>query len=89
MDPDNWPEPLKFNPDRFLEPIKPGTFLPFGDGPHNCIGFKLALIEVKIFILEILDSFSSLRLLEGQEPIDSIATVTRKPRQKVQVVFEI
>ena len=85
QDPELWPNPTNFDPDRFLKPITPGSFLPFGDGPHNCIGFKLALIEVKIFLLEMLNAFSMIELVPGQEPIDSITTITRKPRKSVKI----
>lgn len=41
-DPEYYPDPDKFNPDRFSEEnkqkLKPYTFLPFGDGPRVCIG---------------------------------------------------
>lgn len=41
-DPEHFPEPEKYNPDRFSEKnkanITPYTYLPFGDGPRNCIG---------------------------------------------------
>lgn len=42
MDPKYWPEPHKYNPDRFLDAnknkITPFTFMPFGVGPRGCIG---------------------------------------------------
>ncbi|KAJ3000213.1 hypothetical protein HDV02_000126 [Globomyces sp. JEL0801] len=48
-------DPLTFNPDRWLKPIEVGTFLPFGDGPHNCIGQKMALIETKRYNFEMIE----------------------------------
>ena len=48
---ENWPEPKSFRPTRFsaqnLENIKPYTFIPFIDGPRNCLGQYLSLLESK------------------------------------------
>ncbi|XP_077510052.1 lithocholate 6-beta-hydroxylase-like isoform X4 [Amblyomma americanum] len=53
-DPEYFPEPEKFNPDRFLpenkDNVKPFTFMPFGNGPRNCVGMRLGLMQAKTFL---------------------------------------
>lgn len=50
----HWDSPLRFDPDRWeTEEVKnrpAGSFQPFGSGARGCIGFNLALEEVKIFL---------------------------------------
>ncbi|XP_075159525.1 uncharacterized protein LOC142232746 [Haematobia irritans] len=57
-DPKYWPNPDVFDPERFApgKPI-PGAYLPFGAGPHNCIGERLAKIKSKVAFLHILKNF--------------------------------
>jgi cytochrome P450 len=48
-----WTNPMVFDPTRFLDSNKipePYTFLPFIDGPRNCLGQYLALLESKMVI---------------------------------------
>lgn len=52
-----WPNPQRFEPDRFLADASPAetgsgllTYLPFGIGPRQCIGRDLALMELPLVI---------------------------------------
>ncbi|XP_065342836.1 cytochrome P450 9e2-like [Cloeon dipterum] len=61
-DPEYFPDPEKFDPERFSEEnkgkIKPYTYLPFGVGPHNCLGMRFALLEVKLIVVFMLATCS-------------------------------
>jgi len=54
-DPEYFPDPEKFDPERFNDEnkknIKPYTYLPFGSGPHNCIGNFSLIGSVPLFIV--------------------------------------
>ncbi|KAJ3302328.1 hypothetical protein HDV03_005161 [Kappamyces sp. JEL0829] len=56
-DPAYYPEPKRFNPDRWKQPINPNAFMPFGAGPMMCIGMKMALIEIKIVLIALLQKY--------------------------------
>jgi cytochrome P450 len=55
-DPDWFPEPEKFDPDRFLpereKALPRYAYQPFGAGPHACIGRNLAMLEGVILLAE-------------------------------------
>lgn len=55
-DPDYWPEPEKFDPERFadMSKIQPCTFVPFGVGQRICIGYHLAILQIKLIASELL-----------------------------------
>ncbi|XP_046679192.1 LOW QUALITY PROTEIN: probable cytochrome P450 6a13 [Homalodisca vitripennis] len=50
-DPEHFPEPFTFNPDRFSpensKDRHPCVFMPFGEGPRMCVGQKFGLMNVK------------------------------------------
>ncbi|KAI8508620.1 Thromboxane-A synthase [Branchiostoma belcheri] len=57
-DPERWPEPKKFIPERFTKEARekrdPYDWLPFGAGPRTCIGMRLAMMELKVGVAKIL-----------------------------------
>lgn len=45
--PEHWPEPDTFRPERWDGPHDPQAFLPFGWGPHRCVAGTLSMLMVE------------------------------------------
>lgn len=58
-----YPEPMKFDPSRFFsENTVNKTFidmpyLPFGEGPRNCIGLRLGILQAKVGLVTMLQKY--------------------------------
>nr|XP_042124184.1 cytochrome P450 3A11-like isoform X4 [Peromyscus maniculatus bairdii] len=72
-DPEYWPEPEEFHPERFSKEnkgnINPYVYLPFGNGPRNCLGMKFALMNLKLALTKVLQNFSFQPCKETQIPM--------------------
>ena len=88
-DPEAWPDPEKFDPERFRGPAKdnrhPYQFMPFGTGPRSCIGMRFALMEIKIALVKCLLKYKFVQSPETQVPLAILAGATLTPRDGVHV----
>ncbi len=56
VDPDVWPEPEIFRPERHLGTrTDPALFTPFGGGTRRCIGAALAQLELEVVLRSVLE----------------------------------
>ncbi|KAL3697687.1 hypothetical protein R1sor_011763 [Riccia sorocarpa] len=51
-------DPLKFDPSRWETRPTPFTYLPFGGGPHTCLGNEFARMSMLIFIYHLVQNYS-------------------------------
>nr|CAD7462466.1 unnamed protein product [Timema tahoe] len=79
-DPKYYPNPEKFDPERFSaknkNDIPKYANLPFGEGPRNCIGMRFGLMQVKTGLIHLLSKFEVNRHKETPVPV---AFVTSSP----------
>lgn len=77
-----WQDPEVFNPERFSEEniakINKDAYIPFGTGGRKCIGYRFALMEMKM-ILALLVKHFSWELIDGDK-VEKEFSSTLKPK---------
>uniref|UniRef100_A0A3B1IVL8 Cytochrome P450 3A n=1 Tax=Astyanax mexicanus TaxID=7994 RepID=A0A3B1IVL8_ASTMX len=90
-DPEYWPEPDTFKPERFTkgnkENIDPFVYMPFGSGPRNCIGMRFALVTIKLAIVEILQRFDVILSEETKVPLELGISGLLAPKDPIKLKF--
>lgn len=88
-DPRWFPEPDAFRPERFLPgaPALPrNAFMPFGIGPHFCLGQQFAMVEMALIAARLL-RHHNLSLDAGDGLPAPEVNLVLKPRERLRVRF--
>lgn len=84
-EPDYWPEPEKFDPERFadMSKIDACTFVPFGIGQRFCLGYQLAQLEMQLIATELLMQYKFELVKPNNLIIASYGQVLSNPAETI------
>lgn len=84
-----WEQPNVFDPHRFAPDQSQRrhrfAYLPFGGGPHQCLGSHFFTVEAQLIVATILSRFRPQR--DGRSPVIAQAAATLRPKRKVQILL--
>lgn len=82
-----WRHPNAFDPDRFMpdrqDELVEGAFIPFGAGPHTCIGAGFAAIESALILARLCRHVDF--TIENPDRVRPAARLTTRPAQEIMV----
>lgn len=91
-DPQLYPDPERFDPERWREEaarrrsLPKFAYLPFGAGPRVCVGASLALTESALVLATLMQRFRF--SLSSTEPVKAFPSVTLRPKHGLRLHVE-
>lgn len=86
-DPKFWDSPETFDPSRFAMEKKKNhhnfQYLPFGLGPRGCIGAKLAMMEIRLAVISLVQNFRIEPCDKTTRELEFLEGITRTPKDGV------
>lgn len=92
-DEDHFPDPLAYIPERWLRTpgtratIHPFAVLPFGFGRRNCVGKRIAELQMHVFIVKLLQRYS-LSLADPEEELSYHYMLFATPSRKFSILLQ-
>jgi cytochrome P450 len=87
---DYFPNPLKFDPDRFgrdrKETFPKYAYLPFSAGPRSCVGSGFAMMQMRINLATILQRYR-LTTIEGYQ-FEPFYRFNTRPKQGLPMLLQ-
>ncbi len=82
-----WDRPDTFDPDRFMPhgpgETTPGSYIPFGSGPHTCVGAGFAAVEAALILAALTCKFEF--HIENADRIRPAARLTTRPAEQIRM----
>ena len=89
-DPRYFPDPQKFDPDRWLpersQKLPRFAYFPFGGGPRQCIGNSFAMMEATLLLAAIAQRFQFRSVPD--HPIATVPSFTLRPKYGIKMRSE-
>lgn len=85
-----WEQPDVFDPQRFAPDRTQRrhrfAYLPFGGGPHQCLGSHFFTVEAQLIVATVLSRYRPER--HGSSPVIAQAAATLRPKRKVEILLK-